>query len=67
MTDKENIISAGCPLFVCSECHTKTGHPHRKWCPKREETAPDCSGCLYRRGTPGECVHPYKKKGGDGK
>ncbi|MBQ3843256.1 MAG: hypothetical protein II820_11285 [Ruminiclostridium sp.] len=56
-------ITTVCPLFVCRICHTKTGHPHQKWCTLPEEDIPECESCLYRNTANGKCTHPYKKGG----
>ncbi|MBQ9383362.1 MAG: hypothetical protein IJT87_03925 [Ruminiclostridium sp.] len=59
---KDEIIFAECPLFVCRECHTKTGHPHQHWCTIAEKSGSGCAECLYRQERSGKCTHPYRKK-----
>gem|GEM_PF-6969600 len=58
---KDEPIFAECPLFVCRECHTKTGHPHQHWCRLADSGGTDCGHCLYGQ-TGGKCTHPYRKK-----
>ncbi|MCR4780252.1 MAG: hypothetical protein K5876_04055 [Ruminiclostridium sp.] len=65
MKEKDNIILAECPLYVCRICHTKTGHPHQGWCTLDRDEKPDCGSCIYGRGA--LCRHPYKRKGGEAK
>ncbi|MBP5604962.1 MAG: hypothetical protein J6X60_05405 [Ruminiclostridium sp.] len=59
---KDEPIIAECPLFVCRECHTKTGHPHQRWCVLRDKAGGGCSECLYLQPND-RCIHPYRKKG----
>lgn len=59
---KDEFIFAECQLFVCRECHTKTGHPHQHWCTLAEDGGTDCTRCLYGQTGGMECTHPYRKK-----
>ena len=65
MQNYDGAISAECRLFVCRECHTKTGFPHQKWCTLRESGSSGCADCVYRNIAGKSCGHPYRKKGGD--
>ena len=62
MRDKDDSITAECTLFACRECHTKTGHPHQKWCALSAKDTSECENCLYYSADKENCTHPYKKK-----
>ncbi|MBQ7460430.1 MAG: hypothetical protein IJS72_03565 [Oscillospiraceae bacterium] len=59
----DNRITAGCELYVCRECRTKTGWPHQRWCTLRGLTEPDCGECRYYGREKRICVHPAARKG----
>ena len=65
MENTLGMITSECKHFVCSECHTKTGYPHQKWCPEAGVTDGKCRDCAYRRESGRHCGHPYMRKGGD--
>lgn len=65
MIDKDNIITTECTLFACRVCHTKTGHPHQKWCTPNVSGIRECESCLYYNAEREKCTHPYRKKDGD--
>lgn len=67
MTETENKIFAECKLFVCRICHTKTGHPHQRWCIMHTTGKSGCEDCVYWREAEKKCRHPYRKKGGEAK
>ncbi|MBQ9437957.1 MAG: hypothetical protein IJU50_06455 [Lachnospiraceae bacterium] len=66
MRDLQKPIAAECEWFVCRECHTKTGHPHQKWCPLPAKGKEGCGDCIYWQRGRQACGHPYRKKGGVG-
>ena len=55
------IIDAGCPLYACRVCRTKTGWEHQRWCGITGMTEPGCDQCRYRDRS--ECSHPALRKG----
>ncbi|MBR5088213.1 MAG: hypothetical protein IK093_02155 [Ruminiclostridium sp.] len=65
MSSNDIPITTACPLFVCGICHTKTGHPHQKWCSFSGVTAPECKDCIYWNRPAESCTHPYTKKCGE--
>jgi hypothetical protein len=65
MENKDNTILAECPLFVCRECHTKTGHTHQKWCTLQKDSITECERCHYWQKAYRRCGHPYRKKDGN--
>ena len=60
MNDGENIINGECERYVCSECRTKYGYPHQRWCTKKDVTEPSCLQCIYF-GKGERCRHPSLK------